>query len=91
MREVEREAELRDALAPPHEVLPVAADLGDEEPSEAHPEHRRNVLDQRLDATLQAGFCVEAEEALDLGFVEGGSDAELSRCQRRVQVDREDG
>ena len=78
------------ALAATHEVLPVAADLGDEEPSDPHPEHWRNVLDQRLHAALQAGFCVEAEEAFDLGFVEGGSGAELSRRQRRVQVDRED-
>ena len=57
----------------------MAADLGDEEPSDPHPEHRRDVLDQRLQAALQAGLCVEAEEALDLRFVEGGSGAELSR------------
>ncbi len=68
MRCVEREAQLRDALAPVEEVAPVPADRREEDAAGAHPQHGRHVLDQRRDAPREAGVGVEAQETLD-GFL----------------------
>ena len=70
VRGVEREAQLRDALAPVEEVAPVPADRREEDAAGAHPQHGRHVLDQRRDAPREAGVGVEAQEALDGILVE---------------------
>ena len=62
---VDREPELRHALAPVEEVAPVAAEWGEENATGPHPQHRRHVLDQRIDAAARTRLGVEAEELLD--------------------------
>ena len=79
-----------DVTSGPHEVLPVAPDLGHEEPSQAHPEHRRDVLDQRLDAPTCAGLDVEAQEGFDRPSVHRAGGSKLRGIERDEQMNGED-
>jgi hypothetical protein len=79
VRGVDREPELRNALAPVEQVAPVAADGGEVETSGSHSEDRWHVLDQRIHAPLNARVRVEAEELLDGVRVDRARGAELVR------------
>ena len=48
----------------------MAADLREEQPADAHPKRRRDVLDERLHVAGKARVGVEAEEADELVLVE---------------------
>ena len=69
----------------------MAAQPREEDPARAHPQHGRDVLDQRLHPACQAGVCVEAEEALDVRRVRRREIAELGGRLRREQVDGQHG
>ncbi len=86
---VEGKAQLRDGVAPPKEVLPVAADGGEEEAALPHSQHRGHVLDQGSDAGVQAGTGVEAQELLHRRVVDRLAAAHLLRGDRDEEVDGE--
>ena len=88
MRDVDREAQLGNPLAPPLQVAPVATDRRQEDP-DSHSQHWRHVLDQRLDSVAEAGLGVEAKEALDVVIRGDESGPVPAWIDRREQVDRQ--
>jgi hypothetical protein len=89
VRRVDREAERRHALTPREQVAPMPAERREEDAAGPHPQHGRDVLDQRRHAARDARLRVEAEELRHRTFVDAGERAELLRCERHEQVDRQ--